>query len=294
MHMLAKIPHFLILVLISALLCGCPREPATKVSTADHLVIEMSDVGQGEVTLLLVHGWANDRSIWMEQIPVLAQDYRVIAPDLPGFGQSGFKRRDWTIEAFSKDVLAIIEQLGLKNVVLVGFSMGAPICVEAASTGNQSVIGVVIVDTMQDSEEIIPDEVKPVIVDQMIRMVSDDPATQPIENPAFYKRNPEIAFQRILQMRKAHRNTEMAGWRESLENTISWFNTRKLVSLSRVDVPVHGIFSDSKPVNVSAYASLVPAFTYVVLENTGHVVMWDDPVGFNQSLAETIAVFTSK
>ena len=60
--------------------------------------------------------------------------YRVVTIDVPGHGRSGAaaNARDWSIEAFGADVAAVVDALGLDEVVLIGHSMGGAVGIEAA------------------------------------------------------------------------------------------------------------------------------------------------------------------
>ena len=59
------------------------------------------DEGNGEA-LLLIHGMGGSSSSWSDVIPLLAKNYRVIAPDLLGHGESDKPRGDWTCSASPK------------------------------------------------------------------------------------------------------------------------------------------------------------------------------------------------
>ena len=82
-----------------------------------------------------------------------SKKYRVIAVDLPGFGESENNRTKWNMKSFGEDIADIIRQLDIKQSILVGFSMGGPVVLEAASkTPPDRVIGVVIVDALRNPD----------------------------------------------------------------------------------------------------------------------------------------------
>lgn len=91
------------------------------------------DEGEGERTLLLVHGLASNAGFWRYNIPAFAEaGYRVVAVDLPGFGKSEKGPYPYDM-AFYADVLArLIEAERLGPVVLVGHSMGGQIGITLA------------------------------------------------------------------------------------------------------------------------------------------------------------------
>jgi len=80
--------------------------------------------GRG-LPVLLVHGFPLNHTMWDEQIEVLSSDYRVIAPDLRGFGRSGVTPGKVTMEQFADDLAALVDAMGVgEPVVYCGLSMG--------------------------------------------------------------------------------------------------------------------------------------------------------------------------
>ena len=85
--------------------------------------------GQGP-DVLLVHGFPDSNSVWRHQIPALVNaGYRVIAPDLRGFGQSDAppERDAYKIDEFVEDLMAILDALEVRTVRLVGHDWGAAV-----------------------------------------------------------------------------------------------------------------------------------------------------------------------
>ena len=97
-----------------------------ELSTGVHYHVR--DQGQGTPTYLLIHGWAVSGAVWE---PVLAQwpasAGRVLAPDLRGSGFSSKPRKHYDLADYAGDVVALIDALGLTDLVLVGHSMGGTI-----------------------------------------------------------------------------------------------------------------------------------------------------------------------
>jgi pimeloyl-ACP methyl ester carboxylesterase len=82
------------------------------------------DRGSGR-PVLLVHAFPLDHSMWSAQIPAIAAQYRVIAPDLRGFGRSEVTPGTVTMEQFADDLAGLLDALGVAEpVVYCGLSMG--------------------------------------------------------------------------------------------------------------------------------------------------------------------------
>jgi pimeloyl-ACP methyl ester carboxylesterase len=80
--------------------------------------------------LVLLHGFPTSSHMFRDLIPALADRYRVIAPDYPGFGNSGMPERDrfaYTFESYAKIVEKLIERLGLDRYALYVMDYGAPV-----------------------------------------------------------------------------------------------------------------------------------------------------------------------
>jgi pimeloyl-ACP methyl ester carboxylesterase len=95
----------------------------------DDVTLEVEDTGAGSPVLLL-HGWPDAAAIWRHQVPALAADhYRVLAPDLRGFGGSS---RPAEVEAYVAprmvgDVIGLLDHLSIERAHLVGHDWGAAI-----------------------------------------------------------------------------------------------------------------------------------------------------------------------
>jgi pimeloyl-ACP methyl ester carboxylesterase len=87
------------------------------------------DEGQGEA-ILLVHGMAGSSHTWREILPRLAKNYRVIAPDLLGHGQSAKPRTDYSLGAFAVGLRDLLDELGVDSATVVGHSLGGGIAMQ--------------------------------------------------------------------------------------------------------------------------------------------------------------------
>jgi|HubBroStandDraft_6_1064221.scaffolds.fasta_scaffold08820_6 pimeloyl-ACP methyl ester carboxylesterase len=74
--------------------------------------------------LLLVHGWPQHWWEWREVIPTLAERFRVIAPDLRGFGWSEAPADGYEKEQLAADLLALLDTLGIERVTWIGHDWG--------------------------------------------------------------------------------------------------------------------------------------------------------------------------
>jgi pimeloyl-ACP methyl ester carboxylesterase len=90
---------------------------------AGPLRMHVAEAGEGEPVLAL-HGWPQHWYLWRHVIPRLAPHARVICPDLRGFGWTGVPGGGYDKETMARDVLALLDALGLERVRLIGHDWG--------------------------------------------------------------------------------------------------------------------------------------------------------------------------
>ena len=102
--------------------------------------------GDGDPTLLFVHGWMMSHEVWREQVPVFSQDHKVVSIGLRGFGQSDKPDGEYTLELFADDIDFMVGELGLNKPVFIGWSMGASIGLLYATAHSERLSKLVLVD----------------------------------------------------------------------------------------------------------------------------------------------------
>jgi pimeloyl-ACP methyl ester carboxylesterase len=81
------------------------------------------DEGSG-LPVILLHGFAEDGSIWNKQTEQLKANYRLLIPDLQGSGRSSVLTDETSMEEMAEDLLLLLDREGLQQCVLIGHSMG--------------------------------------------------------------------------------------------------------------------------------------------------------------------------
>ena len=85
--------------------------------------IYVSDEGKGE-PLVLVHGYLGSSEMWNLQKDFLSKHFRIIAPALPGFGESNNIKSVDSINEMAKTIFQILDEKNIKDFHLMGHSMG--------------------------------------------------------------------------------------------------------------------------------------------------------------------------
>jgi YbgC/YbaW family acyl-CoA thioester hydrolase len=113
-----------------------------------NLAVEVQ--GEGPA-ILFIHGYPLDRSIWRAQIDAL-EGFRRIAPDLRGMGQSDAPDLGYSMSIYAADLAALLDVLGVDEVVLCGLSMGGYIALEFLRQRRSRVRGLVLMDTRAEAD----------------------------------------------------------------------------------------------------------------------------------------------
>lgn len=91
---------------------------------ANGLRMHYVEAGEGPVVLLL-HGFPETWFAWRYQIPVLARQYRVVAPDLRGYGETGKPMEGYDKRNMARDIRELMSVLGVDKAAVVGHDRGA-------------------------------------------------------------------------------------------------------------------------------------------------------------------------
>ena len=89
--------------------------------------------GESEKTLLLLHGWGVDSRVFDGVMKEFSPSYRVIAPDLPGFGTSGDPTAVWGVDEYAAWVLKFMDALHIERATVLGHSFGGRLAIRIAS-----------------------------------------------------------------------------------------------------------------------------------------------------------------
>lgn len=112
------------------------------------------DLGTGEAVLLL-HAFPLSGAMWQPQIEALVPSYRVIIPDLPGFGTTPLAAETYTLDDVADWLVTLLDERGLERVVVAGLSMGGYIAFALLRRHPERIKALVLADTKAaaDSDE---------------------------------------------------------------------------------------------------------------------------------------------
>jgi len=112
------------------------------------LVVNYTDLGPDNAhVLLFVHGFPFSASMWQGQLDAFQEEYRVIAYDVRGHGQSEAGKEPFSIQLFASDLLGFMDALKIDNVALCGLSMGGYIALNTINVVPNRFDALVLCDT---------------------------------------------------------------------------------------------------------------------------------------------------
>lgn len=251
---------------------------------------EMAHVDRGTgLPVLFVHGFPLDSTLWEPQIDALSDEYRVIVPDLRGFGDST-PTADVTMEAYADDLSALLDELNIDQVVLAGLSMGGYIALAFYHKYPDRVRGLVLVDTrpQADSDEARANRAttaQKVKAHGAIRLADD--MLGKLLSPATVKNQPDLV--RTVHEMMARQPVE--GIVAALHGMAQRPDSRPM--LRDISVPtlvVVGADDAITPVaDAESMVEAIPGSQPAVIPDAGHLSNLEQPRAFNQALREFLA-----
>jgi 3-oxoadipate enol-lactonase len=261
---------------------------AIKTQSVNGVTLSYQERGRGGRNVVLLHGFPLDNSMWDAQLAALGDapgtPYRVIAPDLRGFGQS---RSDmpFTLESLADDIHALLSAVAALPTVLVGLSMGGYVALAYAKKYPADLRGLVLVDTKAEADttegktgrqkmiELARKEGSKAVADQMMpKMLAKDAAEQRPQQAQ--------ALRRIME----------ACPPKTIEHALAAMRDRpdRSGELPSIKVPTLILVGESDaitPPNVAeAMARKIPGAQLVTVQGAGHMSPMEQPEQVNRAI----------
>jgi pimeloyl-ACP methyl ester carboxylesterase len=249
------------------------------------LAYEDKGAGTG-VPLLLIHGHPFDRTMWTPQIEAFAPERRVLAPDLRGYGASPVVPGITPLSVLE----ALLDDLRVESVVLVGLSMGGQIAMECADLLGDRVRGLVLADTFAEPETDEGKRVRNAMADRLLREGMRGYADEVLHKMVAPYADPAVQSHVHRMMTAAPPEGAAAALRGRAERP----DYRPV--LTRVTVPslvVVGEDDEFTPVPVAeSLHALLPDSSLHVVKGAAHMPNLERPEEFNAALADFLTRVT--
>ena len=256
--------------------------------------ISYLDLGHGD-PVLLVHGFPLDHTMWRHQIDDLQADYRVLALDLPGFGQSQAPRSDMSITGFADAIAEFLDRVGVQGkITLCGLSMGGSIALQFALRHSHRLARLILCDcrAMVDTPE-----AQKMRLDLAERVLQEGPEFVADAMPArlfaaqTIEEQPDIV-QSIQAVIRSTAPTSVAGGSRALahrEDVVS--------RLGEIQVPTLIIVGSEDVISTSGemktMAERIPQGHHVEIAGAGHMAPLEAPALVNAEIRSWLAAHTA-
>lgn len=232
--------------------------------------------GKGKRALVFVHGWASDQTFWQAQTAAF-RDFRVIAIDLPGHGQSDKPQVEYTMERFANAIQAVLKDAKIRRAVLVGHSMGTPVVRQFYRLYPQQTRALVIVDGA-----LVPYASEAVWKQMFAPLRSNYREAAPrYARMLANEKTPPAVVEKLVNSMLATPDYVAISAMNQMAATKNWTN-------DKINVPVLAVMSKTPPLwkddFPQVYRELAPNLEFEAWDDASHMLMIEQPEHFNQTL----------
>jgi 3-oxoadipate enol-lactonase len=253
--------------------------------------IQYRDSGGDGPAVLLLHAFPLHSGMWDAQFDALGEDYRLIAPDLKGFGGSDAPedRGTYSMDSYADESAALLDELGVTDVVLVGLSMGGYIAFSILRRHPERVRALVLADTRAEADP--PEGVAKRSAQQ--KMVEEEGTGGLIRalpgallGTTSQEKRPEVVARATTLMDNPPAG--FIGALEAMKNRVD--STGDLASISIPTLVIVGDEDGVTPPEASRKMhEHVGGSSLVVIPEAGHLSNLEAPAEFNEALAPFLA-----
>ena len=262
--------------------------------------VHYQEAGDGEAPpLLLIHGFCASNFVWSDVLlPLAAAGFRVIAPDLIGFGFSEKPRGGWgyTIEAQARMIVQLMDELKIERACLVGSSYGGAVAALCALDYAERVERLILVGAVSNDDvkrqALLRLAATPVVGDLISPLVLDSPRLLRWRMGKVYAHNSENAhLYGEERMEAHHRPLRTANAHRAVLCTLRrWKAGRILAEAHRIRQPTLLIWGENdRDIPLSDGAHLlaeIPEARLIVFRRTGHLPQEERPPQFTRLVAD--------
>jgi 3-oxoadipate enol-lactonase len=237
-------------------------------------------------TLLLVHAFPVDASMWEAQVEALEDEHRVLAPSLPGFGGTPPVGEVMTMDA-AADFLAVeLDRADEARAVVCGLSIGGYVAFSLWRRHRDRVAGFVLANTRAEPDDEAGRERRRAVADKARNEGSEAIAESP--PPLLSENAPDGLWDRVKVMIRAQPSGSIAAASLGMAERP---DSRPI--LGEIDVPTAVVTASGDtliPPDVSStMAEAIPEADLVILEGAGHLSNLEDPPGFNMAVRAVLS-----
>lgn len=251
---------------------------------------EYDEKGTG-LPVLLIHGFPLCRRMWQPQVAALSEaGYRVICPDLPGFGENPLSGRSPSMSTYADAVIALLDQLGIDKAVVGGMSMGGYVLLNLLERYPERLTGALFLMTRAAADDAAGKEKRTLLASQVSEgnlTVVPDAFTQVLFAPDTPQKKPELVAKVRQWMGSTSKEGVAAGLLAMRDRDDS---VAKLSGFALPALVVGAEHDSAVPLEHSRLlAEKLPGAELKVIPGAGHMANLEQPEMFNRVLLEFLS-----
>lgn len=245
--------------------------PRVRLSTGVALPGVVHGASSG-ATVLLLHAWGESRGSFDRLLALLPPELRVFAMDQRGHGEADKPETGYLLHDFADDITAFMDEHGIPTAVLVGASSGGYVAQQVAASAPERVAGLVLIGAPRTLQN------RPSFADEVDRLTDPiDPGWVREFLTAFplYHRVPQWYIDdRVCDGLRMPARV----WREALKGLLA---AEPPTRIATITTPTLIVWGDRDEVlryeDEQALTAAIPQSRLVVYEDSGHLVLWEQP-----------------
>jgi pimeloyl-ACP methyl ester carboxylesterase len=264
-----------------------PIQPIAKDTNAFGYRLHYLEAGQG-APIILLHGTGGEGARWMPQIQGLAGDFRVIAPDQIGFGQSDKPLTAYHAGVFAGFLAAFMTSIGVPKATLIGQSMGANVAMNLAVAHPQMIDRLVLVNGGSFRSEPPAPRVAPDYHARQIANAGTLAESSEYLEKLYYDHNfitDELVEKNLMQRLRSAFTIE--SMQIAAERSLGSLSEDEVRGIKAPTLLVWGVNDKlSPPVNADKLNAVIEGSRKVLIDKAGHYPFIEHPDQFNQAVRE--------
>lgn len=238
-------------------------------------------------TLVFIHGFPFNKAMWLPQIEHFQKQFRCIAIDVKGHGESKSDVENFSIDGFVDDIIGLLDHLEIEKAIFVGLSMGGYIALNLVSRFPKYVAGLVLSDTncLADSPEAKEKRMK--TIESLPKIGLEIYAKESVKN-LFAPESLKTKNEQVQLIQNMIANTE----EKTVVKTLKALANREETcsKLDKIVVPSLVMVGENDMITPFSQAEMlwdqIPNSELFVIENAGHIANLENNDEFNRILED--------
>lgn len=258
------------------------------VSVGD-IAIAFDNHGQGQ-PLLFLHGAMVSRSYWQPQVDYFAPQYRVITCDLRGHGDSSVTDDPYSVALFARDIIGLLDTLGLEQVICCGHSLGGMVAQELSISHPERIRGLILADTWYYPRGMFwePFPFRTVAIKWMLATMSIDRIASMMAQ-GLGMLNPEV--QRYMHQEVSRHAPNRTNYLKIWDAAIDFDSASRLRQIgcpTLILMSAHFLYTYMQALEMRRR---IKGAEVVMIPRSGHLLNLDNPEAFNLAVAQFLEQF---